>query len=46
MKKVYLLGALLLGAGITANAQNSVSVDLTSRLLVNPDFEIADTSSV
>lgn len=46
MKKVYLLGTLFLTACLTANAQNSVSVDLTSRLLVNPDFEIADTSSV
>lgn len=46
MKKIYVLSALLLSASLSAVAQNSVSVDLTSRLLVNPDFEIADTSHV
>lgn len=46
MKK-HLLSVLVLSSVVlSTQAQNSVSVDLTNKLLVNADFELVDTSTV
>lgn len=46
MKKFLLCSLVLFSVFAEASAQNSVSVDLTNKLLVNPDFEYVDISTV
>jgi hypothetical protein len=43
--KRQLLSMLICSAALCAHAQNSVSVDITSRVLVNPDFEMPFTDN-